>query len=288
MKRAQRAFTLIELLVVIAIIAILAAILFPVFAEAKSAAKNSKTVSNLKQIGTAFALYQADYDDTYQMAGTMNGNGASWGTGACSAGTFGCPGWDTIMFPYMRNFELFRSDFDRVPTGFSPNWGQVKKSFRVAGNVVRGWAGVNTWDGQDYGWQGTNATSIPAPADTIVVTEQRNPAIYDCTWWPGAWLWECNVWWNRSSNTLSNLDPIAWGTETRSTHRYTAGIDFARAQRANYLFADSHVGSRGVGFIFPGYQQRLNMNSAVDPTLRGVCLDADPFRPNTNDCLLPQ
>ena len=35
----QRAFTLIELLVVIAIIAILAAILFPVFAQAKVAAK---------------------------------------------------------------------------------------------------------------------------------------------------------------------------------------------------------------------------------------------------------
>ena len=35
----RRAFTLIELLVVIAIIAILAAILFPVFAQAKMAAK---------------------------------------------------------------------------------------------------------------------------------------------------------------------------------------------------------------------------------------------------------
>ena len=36
-----RAFTLIELLVVIAIIAILAAILFPVFAQAKAAAKKT-------------------------------------------------------------------------------------------------------------------------------------------------------------------------------------------------------------------------------------------------------
>ena len=37
----RRAFTLIELLVVIAIIAILAAILFPVFAQAKAAAKKT-------------------------------------------------------------------------------------------------------------------------------------------------------------------------------------------------------------------------------------------------------
>lgn len=43
-----KAFTLIELLVVIAIIAILAAILFPVFAQAKAAAKKSSELSNSK------------------------------------------------------------------------------------------------------------------------------------------------------------------------------------------------------------------------------------------------
>lgn len=62
MKRT--AFTLIELLVVIAIIAILAAILFPVFAQAKDAAKKTQSLSNLKQVGTAVAIYNTDYDDT--------------------------------------------------------------------------------------------------------------------------------------------------------------------------------------------------------------------------------
>lgn len=59
----KKAFTLIELLVVIAIIAILAAILFPVFAQAKSAAKNVTSQSNMKQLGVAGALYLADNDD---------------------------------------------------------------------------------------------------------------------------------------------------------------------------------------------------------------------------------
>jgi len=61
--RKQTAFTLIELLVVIAIIAILAAILFPVFAQAKAAAKTTACLSNLKQIGTSGQIYSADYDD---------------------------------------------------------------------------------------------------------------------------------------------------------------------------------------------------------------------------------
>src|ERR1041384_4257184 len=61
----SRAFTLIELLVVIAIIAILAAILFPVFAQAKAAAKKTSALSNAKQTGLGIIMYTADYDDYY-------------------------------------------------------------------------------------------------------------------------------------------------------------------------------------------------------------------------------
>ncbi len=64
------AFTLIELLVVIAIIAILAAILFPVFAQAKVAAKKTQSLSNLKQITTAWLMYSADYDDVVMRVAT--------------------------------------------------------------------------------------------------------------------------------------------------------------------------------------------------------------------------
>jgi len=64
-SKAVRAFTLIELLVVIAIIAILAAILFPVFAQAKEAAKKTACLSNTKQISLGLQMYMNDYDDVY-------------------------------------------------------------------------------------------------------------------------------------------------------------------------------------------------------------------------------
>lgn len=61
----KKAFTLIELLVVIAIVAILAAILFPVFAQAKEAAKKSVCLSNMHQLGLANSLYLNDNDGTF-------------------------------------------------------------------------------------------------------------------------------------------------------------------------------------------------------------------------------
>jgi prepilin-type N-terminal cleavage/methylation domain-containing protein len=65
MQARSKAFTLIELLVVIAIIAVLAALLFPVMAMAKNAARTASCISNMKQLGVAATLYVDDNNGRY-------------------------------------------------------------------------------------------------------------------------------------------------------------------------------------------------------------------------------
>ncbi len=101
MNTRRHGFTLIELLVVIAIIAILAAILFPVFAQAKEAAKKTKGLAQMKQIGTATQLYLSDSDDTYPVVNrTYVPNG--WGIQTA----FQLPSWLAHLQPYSKNTEM--------------------------------------------------------------------------------------------------------------------------------------------------------------------------------------
>lgn len=92
MQSKNRAFTLIELLVVIAIIAILTAILFPVFAQAKAAAKNTASLSNIKQITLGALLYAGDNDDMNpaNQFTPVRTEGAEWV-------------WPFLVAPYTRN-----------------------------------------------------------------------------------------------------------------------------------------------------------------------------------------
>lgn len=95
-----RGFTLIELLVVIAIIAILAAILFPVFARAKEAAKKTQSLSNLKQIDLAWLMYAGDYDDQMMLVMTPDGSKIRWWWGEWDPATQTLREEDGPLYPY--------------------------------------------------------------------------------------------------------------------------------------------------------------------------------------------
>jgi len=95
---SRRAFTLIELLVVIAIIAILAAILFPVFAQAKAAAKKTVSISNSKQQMLALIMYANDFDDTKICEWPWFGNWSAGGDAFNGDHTF-----QPYLNPYIKN-----------------------------------------------------------------------------------------------------------------------------------------------------------------------------------------
>jgi prepilin-type N-terminal cleavage/methylation domain-containing protein/prepilin-type processing-associated H-X9-DG protein len=175
----RKAFTLIELLVVIAIIAILAAILFPVFAQAKLAAKKTKSLSNVKNIGTAYHIYAADNDDyTPSVWGTndpANCNAATGNIGGCSNE------WWMPIFPYFKSIDLLysdeRNDQDdpnsvralvygaKKLSAYGYNWGPF--GWRGGGMLFKQVAVPRPGGGFGNMNAGKNATSIVNPASTF-------------------------------------------------------------------------------------------------------------------------
>ena len=160
----RRAFTLIELLVVIAIVAILAAILFPVFAQAKAAAKKTACMSNEKQIGLAFMLYAGDSDDYYPLASQP------------SAPT----SWTATVQVYARNHAFFR-----CPDDTSPNWKTPLASpspFQKGLRVTSYFSNLYLDSRRAYG----NVTALKSPSSVVYVSESAEGLTYDA-YFPMYW-----------------------------------------------------------------------------------------------------
>jgi prepilin-type N-terminal cleavage/methylation domain-containing protein len=211
----RKAFTLIELLVVIAIIAILAAILFPVFAQAKMAAKRAADISNVKQLPLALLMYSNDYDDTapiesngpwdirydivtwkdcilpYVKSGgkPMQANGSPY-TGLANAdgGIFASPTWSDSWAPLNSDVgegsNLYGDTTTRFPRSYSVNDAAgINEGLQGGppGNEKQGfWTWVSYWSWETPGSQyvyggGGNMTSLSNPAGTMMIGPTEDP-----------------------------------------------------------------------------------------------------------------
>lgn len=199
----KRAFTLIELLVVIAIIAILAAILFPVFAQAKAAAKKAAGISNQKQLGTAVQIYMGDFDDVLprnddcQPGTALNPalRNAAWnptGVGCVSAPYYNRMNhytWQKWVLPYTKNINIFehpgrtKLDTNNNSTGFR-QWsenGQIMGGFAI--NLALTGA-LNTYNrattapgSARNSWLGGNINAIPDVGRAMLLFEFSHPDV---------------------------------------------------------------------------------------------------------------
>ena len=219
----KKAFTLIELLVVIAIIAILAAILFPVFAQAKLAAKKTTSISNQKQIGLGIIMYAGDADDLYprqdgctlndsmidkynnQPAGT---DPTPWcnGTGSGGVGDFAFRdnhySWQKWVQPYVKNKQMFFHPVlpalfgTTIVNGAVKDQGELESGYGLNLAIT---GALNTWraDGTinpgpgafRNSFLGGTQTNVPFPAETMLLMEQPYHA-------------EIGAWEDSSNNTV--------------------------------------------------------------------------------------
>lgn len=244
----RRAFTLIELLVVIAIIAILAAILFPVFAQAKEAAKKTVDLSNLKQTGLGNMMYSSDNDDMFvrHEYATANRMIGSWNAPLT---------WRDAVMPYVKSGNVRNGNVDQAVGGLWET--PAKPGARNAYGINRMLTpGRFYWDGPGGGWvsdsndNGTpngrpafpsaSQTQLDVPAQTVLsytlgVNPQWNAA-GDYTdsgwWWMGGGAWP-PVFVGPNSAEKWDADATTFPSYAVPRYRYSRGM--------NGNFADGHA-----------------------------------------------
>ena len=271
----KRAFTLIELLVVIAIIAILAAILFPVFAQAKAAAKSSASLSNLKQIGLAQIMYAGDSDDTNVRVGNWNSSDTDAWTSAGGYAT-----WALMMDPYQKNVDINASPLaGPISTGT-----EIKR--RVGTRLMSyGYNYTYLSPSRTPSWptpmESTSATSFAAPADTVMFTDRYSRQAFSSVYWYGAgtgWMItglaetpycdnDPDVWCTGGWGTGSFYDTTATLTETEG--KYSGGVAPRNTGGVNVTFLDGHTKKLAPGALAAGTNwTKKTASSAVQITDR--------------------
>ncbi|MEI7576772.1 MAG: prepilin-type N-terminal cleavage/methylation domain-containing protein [Armatimonadota bacterium] len=211
MQNTKRAFTLIELLVVIAIIAILAAILFPVFAQAKLAAKKASDLSNLKQQATSAILYQGDSDDVSVAQFRDAGGWLYWFAGSGKDLGFMDPtegnNWSRETMPYMKNLDIFKNP--AAPNDPNGTYGYRNKA--GAGNGSYAANGIVL---------GISQTSYSDPANTIYLVDKATTT-------------------RESIVQPTPLYPLAGPLIANGIDINWVGISFG--SKANYAWCDGHA-----------------------------------------------
>jgi prepilin-type N-terminal cleavage/methylation domain-containing protein/prepilin-type processing-associated H-X9-DG protein len=214
----RRAFTLIELLVVIAIIAVLAAILFPVFAQSKDAAKKTACLSNLKQMGTAFGLYLNDSDGVYPSCDNDKAKITGKPPEPETPEADGPPehDWTLTVQPYVKNFDILRCGSDASLKPKDPKNPDLAHEYRSS-YTVNGWA--------EYALA---ENAVVKPSGWVLLAERNNRALGPKTWWMFYWwTWQGGVW-----PPAATPSPTPQAEKELSLDRH--------AENPNWLFGDGH------------------------------------------------
>jgi len=219
LARRWRGFTLIELLVVIAIIAILAAILFPVFAQAREAARKTACVSNCKQLGTAMSMYAQDFDEILP-AGTFNSTTnpyfAQWSYSF----------WVPMLQPYVKNNGVFSCPSAAPTANLTGPAPQMRVNYgynEYLDDVNRGWAPMARLSNGGAGGAGV--------ADIAVIADSYATGIFN------DWSTCCSSGWNYQKAQPFGLAREVCGNGISGTTCQGRHQDFG----ATVVFADGHA-----------------------------------------------
>jgi prepilin-type N-terminal cleavage/methylation domain-containing protein len=209
-EKRKLAFTLIELLVVIAIVSILAAILFPVFAQAKSAAKRVASLSRIKQITLAEMIYSADYDDrNVAIASWPSSDGSNRFLEFRSAGGIASyEPWPVLLDPYEKTVDILL-DPQAPPLTPLPDWTHGSTLDLRCQQWYAPEYGINPYLVSQanypyisqYSWPpfepllSRDETAVSRPAQTVLFTQQESTGEWDTQIVPTQYQWYGYFWW---------------------------------------------------------------------------------------------